>query len=752
MRLIVFINLILTNFLLVAQTSQLDSLIEKAKSPKLDTVKVKSLISLARKTKKHNPDSAMLLFNQALLCSEKIGWLNGIAEANRHSGLLQMQKGNFVEARQFFTKAVQVCEKIIISPDKNQTQEGYELMRMNKDNLAMVHFNQAEYDSALVYFIESLKLSKKTGNIKTMGGALGNIGSVYYSKSNYPMAIKFQLKSLRLAELCSDTTVIINTNYNIASIYSMQGENKKALNHYLKSIEISHRLGKNYPRTYLYSALASKYFDLVEIDKCIEYNLIALEEALKHNDVRMQGVIYGNLGMAYLDVKDYSKAAINLEKGLKIATAMADNYTIGNLYISLGLLAMEQSNYSKAEKDFQVALEINKSNGVVEFEKQTEKHLANLYEKWGKRDKAYEHLKKHMQLKDSLSNVENQKKLIWQEINYGFEKKKAISDKEHELEIKQKEEKAASEKAKQNIIIFSVSIMLIVVAVFSVFLYNRFKVTQKQKIIIELKERETHLQKEIIEEKHKEITDSINYAERIQRSFLATKDLLDENLNDYFILFKPKDVVSGDFYWASKLNNGDFAFVTADSTGHGVPGAIMSLLNITSLEKAIERTNNPAEILNKTRTTIIERLKKDGSKDGGKDGMDCSLILLNESKTKLDVAAANNPVWIIRNKEVIEIKPDKMPVGKHDKDQESFTLHEMEVKSGDLIYTLTDGFPDQFGGLKGKKFMSKRLKELLLQISEEPLQKQRQILEETFVAWVGDLEQIDDVTIVGIKI
>jgi serine phosphatase RsbU (regulator of sigma subunit)/streptogramin lyase len=260
-------------------------------------------------------------------------------------------------------------------------------------------------------------------------------------------------------------------------------------------------------------------------------------------------------------------------------------------------------------------------------------------------------------------------------------------------------------------------------------------------------------QKHLIEEKHKEITDSINYAERIQKSFLATKELLDENLKDHFVFFQPKDVVSGDFYWASKLNNYTFALVTADSTGHGVPGAIMSLLNITSLESAIkDGLTQPVDILNATRKTIIERLKKDGSSEGGKDGMDCSLICFDFKNNKFTYSAANNPVWVVRKKEIIELNPDKMPVGKHDRDYVSFTQYDFELQKGDVVYALTDGLPDQFGGPKGKKFMYKQLKDLLINISALPMRDQKESLKTTLNNWKGDLEQIDDVCLIGVRV
>lgn len=259
-------------------------------------------------------------------------------------------------------------------------------------------------------------------------------------------------------------------------------------------------------------------------------------------------------------------------------------------------------------------------------------------------------------------------------------------------------------------------------------------------------------QKNLIEEKHKAITDSINYAERIQRSFLATKDLLDANLGEYFVLYLPKDVVSGDFYWAAKLNDGHFALVTADSTGHGVPGAIMSLLNITSLEKAVEHETDPAKILNHTRLNIIDRLSRDGTKDGGWDGMDCSFISFDFASLKMKVAAANNPVWIVRDGTLIEIKADRFPVGKHEFDDQSFTNRDFELKKGDMIYTMTDGYADQFGGPLGKKFKWKQLQKVLLAHSNQAMPEQKEKIGEVLHNWKSNLEQIDDICLIGIRV
>lgn len=260
-------------------------------------------------------------------------------------------------------------------------------------------------------------------------------------------------------------------------------------------------------------------------------------------------------------------------------------------------------------------------------------------------------------------------------------------------------------------------------------------------------------QKKLIEIKHKEITDSINYAERIQRSFLATQNLLDENLSEYFVFFQPKDIVSGDFYWAHQLANTQFVLVAADSTGHGVPGAIMSILNISSLESALKAEHTePADILNYTRTEIITRLKKDGSLDGGKDGMDAALLVFDRKSNTMCYAAANNPIWIVRNSVLIELEADKMPVGKHERDTVPFAQHKVDLQKGDMVYLFTDGYADQFGGPKGKKFLYSRLKSLLALLAVLPINEQEQKIKSEFFAWKSDLDQTDDVVMIGFRV
>jgi serine phosphatase RsbU (regulator of sigma subunit) len=231
------------------------------------------------------------------------------------------------------------------------------------------------------------------------------------------------------------------------------------------------------------------------------------------------------------------------------------------------------------------------------------------------------------------------------------------------------------------------------------------------------------------------------------------------DIKNFFILYKPKDIVSGDFYYAqahkgTQAKNEMFYLGTADCTGHGVPGAFMSMLGVSALNEAIIEKNiaMPHEILNDVRHSIIASLNPEGSDEESKDGMDCVLCAYDFENKLLYLAAANNPLWIVRGGEVIEYKPDKMPVGKYNDDLKSFTLQTVQLQKGDIVYTFTDGYADQFGGPKGKKFKYKQLEEKLLEVHKLPMEEQKSKLADIFENWKGNMEQVDDVLIIGIRI
>jgi len=255
-----------------------------------------------------------------------------------------------------------------------------------------------------------------------------------------------------------------------------------------------------------------------------------------------------------------------------------------------------------------------------------------------------------------------------------------------------------------------------------------------------------------VEENNKEITDSITYAKRIQTAILPSLEFIGSHLNDSFVLYQPKDIVAGDFYWAETISD-TFLIAAADCTGHGVPGAMMSVVCSNALNRSVKEfgLSEPGEILDKTRELLIDSFSKSG--EVIQDGMDVSLLSIasTPNQTVLKWAGANNPLWYIDEDGFQEIKADKQPIGEsHHK--KPFTTHLPNVKTGGMVYLITDGYPDQFGGPKGKKFKHKQLEELLRSVYAQPLEQQHQVLLDRLNDWKGDLEQVDDICVIGIRI
>ena len=281
---------------------------------------------------------------------------------------------------------------------------------------------------------------------------------------------------------------------------------------------------------------------------------------------------------------------------------------------------------------------------------------------------------------------------------------------------------------------------------------ERTREISEQKEEIESQRDEIEAQRDLVFAQKKEITDSIAYAQRIQAAILPHKTYLDRVIPEYFVLFKPRDIVSGDFYWVKELGS-SVVIVAADCTGHGVPGAFMSMLGITLLnELFVEgRSNLPGEVLGELRTKVKAMLFQEGNIRDQKDGMDMAIAIINQEKKELQFAGAYNPLYLIRGSELIELKGDKQPIGIHWEETE-FRNQVVELKENDSVYVFSDGYVDQFGGEHRKKFKTQKFKELLISVQSEPMEKQKHLIEETFELWRGNMEQIDDVCIVGVRV
>ena len=375
---------------------------------------------------------------------------------------------------------------------------------------------------------------------------------------------------------------------------------------------------------------------------------------------------------------------------------------------------------------------------------------------------AYGYLLKNIELFEKNNNAEKTSDLIKTE--------ESNVKKQKQLEIDLANEQKANEVKIKNIsfIALGISFLLICGIVFSLVKINKSKKT------ISLQKNETEKQKHLVDEKQKEIIESITYVKCLQEAILPPQAFIDEHIKENFILYKPKDLVAGDFYWAhfspsplGRAGEGTFFIAAADSTGHGVPGAMVSVVCSNALNRTIKefKETEPGKILDKTRELVIETFEKSTSEV--KDGMDISLLCIDSKNKTISWSGAHNSLWYISesessrlsvraesrtdSKELVEIKADKQPIGKTEYPK-PFTTHQIEYKEGTTFYLFTDGFADQFGGPNGKKYMAKNFKQVLVANSHLPFSKQKEVLEQTFQNWVGDLEQVDDVCVVGIRI
>jgi serine phosphatase RsbU (regulator of sigma subunit) len=584
---------------------------------------------------------------------------------------------------------------------------------------------------------------------------LSRIGRSYYANGNYSEAMKYYIQSQDVFEKHN----ILTVNYghllhNIGSVFKRQGDIEKALTYYEQELALGREINDDETIAEGLYLTASIYMLLGEKKKSRRYTDQALEMFEKMNNTRMVALLTANMGLYLSGDGDFVTSQEYMQKGLDIFTEENEYDKISWIQRSMASNFIKLHDYNKALAYLKLAkenaLKTNKKQLLRLKEiAQTE---ATAYYKKSDFKNAFESYKYYIALKDSMTNNDKMKVIDELEAKYETAKKEseiALLNKDKKLKAIQLEKKEAEvneQKTMRNGMILVVGLIAIVLGI----IYRGYRINKKNNNLLTIKNDEINLKNSIIEEKNKNITDSIAYAKRIQSAILPPKKLLKEYLKNGFIYFEPKDVVAGDFYWLE--NKGDKVFfASADCTGHGVPGAMISVVCHNALNRAVREfdLNKPSDILNKVRELVIETFEK--SEEEVKDGMDIALCSLDTKTNELHYSGANNPLYIIRDGELMETKADKQPISRYINNK-PFTTHQFNLEEGDTIYTFSDGYADQFGGEKGKKFKYKPFKKLLLSIQNEEMDDQHRIIKDTFDNWRGDLEQIDDVCVLGVKI
>ena len=613
---------------------------------------------------------------------------------------------------------------------KNTKQEKAEAQLYH--NMASMNFYQYYLDSAIHYFQKALGIRKRIKDNQGTLKSISNIAAIYFMQSDFKNSLNFYKEGLKLeSDLGYAEGEYIDLN-NMALAFSYLKLYDKSLGCYRKSEKMSQKSPKHYYT--IYSGIGMIYKEKKLFDSALYYSKKALEIAIERGDSIDLAYSYSDLGLIYHDLKDYTTSRTYFNKALHMSLLTNEKHIELASWANIAAYFIETKQADSADSYIEKTIALQKELNIQSDREDLSRLFAEYY--YHKKDyiKSHDYFEQYDHYKDSLYQVEASARLI------EFQEKFDAEKKEKENQLLQIENKSFKTSRNYLAAILLISLLGIII----IFIAYR-KILSSRKLL-------SH-QKELIVEKQKEILDSIHYAKRIQYALLASDTLLNKHLPEHFVLFKPKDVVSGDFYWAAPTEEG-FVYITGDCTGHGVPGAFMSLLLITKLNQAISenKIHRPDLILNNVRDEIVKALNPEGSVEESKDGMDAVLCKLNLEQKKLEFAAANNSFYIIRKGELLVCKADKMPVGKGMNDAGSFTYNEIQLQTGDVIYTFTDGLADQFGGPAGKKFKYKQLETLLLSIYEKPMADQKELLDAAFESWRGNLEQVDDVCILGVKI
>lgn len=579
----------------------------------------------------------------------------------------------------------------------NQTKKTAE----NLNFLGDLYWYAGDYAASSDYYFEALQIYDAAKDDKGRAICYRNIGWIYQGQKNYELTLTYYYKALSLNKKLGNEKGVLTNYDDLSIVYSLKEDYPKAELFCLKTIAYAEE--HNYPSGLAagHGNLADVLFALDKIDESIDQYKISIEKHKKLNDFYNTAASFIGISESYMAKKEYDLAIINSKEALKIATEHNYNILISDSYY----------------------------------------FLAQAYSKTKNFDNAYKYLELYTKVKDSTFNETNAELINEMSAKYEFKKKelliKSLKDDKLLSEVQLEQE----QKLKLFLLIFCS-----VVVIFTIFLYRTMR--QRKKANSSL----TDAYK-LIELKNKDITDSITYSKKIQQAMLPVDSLKEQLFKDIFIFFQPKDIVSGDFYWYGE-KNGSRIIAACDCTGHGVPGALMSMIGTNILNQIINEKGitTPDKILDSLNSEIKKSLRQTDQTTNSKDGMDLALVRFIDSHT-IEYSGAQRPLWIIRDNELIEIKPSKFTIGGlHNAGEKHFENHRIELKENDCIYLFTDGIVDQFGGPNSKKFMSKQLRNLLLAIHQHPMKTQQQLVELALEQWQGEESQIDDILVIGIRV
>jgi len=626
--------------------------------------------------------------------------------------------------------------------------------------------DRGDYKTCVTYVKKSIAIREKINDEQGLAACYAFLGLCYSHLDNYLLGIDYIQKSIQIRERIKDKRGLANSYLTMYKVYYELGEIDKALESELKSLGICKELGDLQCITGRYTNIGQIYQKKGQYSEALDYHFRALNLSKKVQIKNRVALIHENIARVYSLTNRIDIALRHIDSSLLIRNELKDQEGIASTLLLLAGIQLDKGLTTIGIQNAQKAFEIAKKLKLRSMVKDAHLLLSKGFEQEKNTGKALFHFQQFTYLKDSLFNVDQSNELVRQELEFNFSRKQEI-----QRQQQQKKEDASKQKSqKQRNIILGGALILVLLSlllIFSIYQYRLKNKSQQEleganKVLntknteLEVKNNIIESQSQTIQVKNQEITDSIHYARQIQLAILPTQADFTSHFVAAFVLFEPKDLISGDFFWITKIES-KIIYATVDCTGHGVPGGFMSMLGMSMLNELVneQKLLEPALILTRLREKVIAALRQKGEEGEQKDGMDMTLCVVDTDQMTLTYAVANHVLYLLRNKdnesELMEFKGDRHPVGIFSEKLMEFHQYEVPLLKGDRIFTFTDGYADQFGGPKGKKFKYLQLKELLLSTQNKSIEKQGEVITKRFESWKGDVEQIDDVCLIGVE-
>lgn len=611
-------------------------------------------------------------------------------------------------------------------------------------------------DEALMFFNKALDIRLDLKEYNNASNTLNLLGTAYHSIGDLETSLDYYMKALEQAEILGSPKYISNPISNIGKLYSDMGDHEKAKEYDLKALTIARESGIIGDMASAYNNLGTIYQETGHMDTAKLFYKEAMKLYVESNNPGGAAHVYNNLAIIYFMEGNLEESLLYFRNAMYMRLDDHDMISYSQSLMNMGMFYQLTEVFDSAVFYGDSSIVIAIQHHALLEQKDSYLLLSECYESMDDYEKALGSYQNYVLIKDSIMDENGLKNIQEMETKY------QTKEQQKELELKdlkiqreaEEKEFAASKKESQFLMIGVAGAGLLFVLLLTV---RGYFTKRKSNIKLADINEELESQKSIIEEKNKDITDSILYAQKIQEAMLHSHTDVSSVFPDSFILYKPKDIVAGDFYWWIKEEDRCY-LAAADCTGHGVPGAMVSVACANILNKSVKELEltRPSDILDKTTELVIEAFSiNENEKTYIKDGMDIALCAINRlanGNANIEFSGANNPLWVIRKDgNFEEIAADRQPIGYFEY-QKPFTNSSITLEKGDTMFMFSDCYSDQFGGAKNKKFKSSNFKKKLISIQSNSLEVQKEILEKEFDNWKGDFEQTDDVCVIGVRI